>query len=289
MALMRRITLWTPTTATSSWSPPTPPTPQGYHPGRLLILNPPFFRCCTHSAELRVRLQAAAAYVRAPLISGAAARAWGQVDTGKTEFGGEIQFRGQFEGCASFPRGGEFERRVADAIRKQELGWHGSQDGWGASFDVAGIGRRLGDTAGMGPEQNLSICLVFEGGPGTIRTAHSAVLNRTPVMLMYGSGRAADLLSDALRIFESEGTGDPLLPPPLLLFTPQPPLNFSRLSPTGRPSSPPPPFPLSGDLRQRPSPSAPQRTPPPPPPRHHRPAPAPPFGPICPPAPQLPE
>jgi hypothetical protein len=138
-----------------------------------------------------------------------------QVDDGENEFDGEINFRGQFEACASFPRGEKLERSVADAIRKQELGWHGSQDGWGASFDPAPPDRPRrggrGGAAGVSTEQNLSICLAFEGGPGTIRTVHSAVQNRTPVMLMYGSGRAADLLSDALRVFESEGTGEPPL------------------------------------------------------------------------------
>jgi hypothetical protein len=135
-----------------------------------------------------------------------------QVDDGESNFGGEIQFRGQFEACASFPHGEKLERRVADAIRKRKLGWHNSQDGWGASFDVAASVRRpregFSKTAEAIQEPNLSICLVFEGGPGTIRTVHSAVQNRTPVMLMYGSGRAADLLCDALRVFESEGTGE---------------------------------------------------------------------------------
>ncbi len=140
------------------------------------------------------------------------------MDTGKEAFGGEIAFRGQFEKCASSPRGGDLERRVADAIRKQALGWHSSQDGWGASFDTAALRQRRGEAAAVAPEQNLSICLVFEGGPGTIRTVHSALRNRTPVMLMYGSGRAADLLSDALRVFESEGTGDSPPRPPHPLF-----------------------------------------------------------------------
>ena len=69
-------------------------------------------------------------------------RARRQVDDGsRGEFGKEIELRAQFEACASLPRGEPLERQVADCIRRLEVGWHGSQDGWGDSFDEASLDR----------------------------------------------------------------------------------------------------------------------------------------------------
>ncbi|KAL5010117.1 hypothetical protein ScPMuIL_012422 [Solemya velum] len=42
------------------------------------------------------------------------------------------------------------------------------------------------------------VLLVLEGGPGTLETTHEALRNNTPVVLVKGSGRAADILCYAL-------------------------------------------------------------------------------------------
>ena len=43
--------------------------------------------------------------------------------------------------------------------------------------------------------------LVLEGGPNTIRTVHAAITQKPPmpVIIIKGSGRAADLLAFAVR------------------------------------------------------------------------------------------
>ncbi|XP_062614395.1 transient receptor potential cation channel subfamily M member-like 2 isoform X2 [Saccostrea cucullata] len=41
------------------------------------------------------------------------------------------------------------------------------------------------------------VLLVLEGGPGTLETAHQAVANNTPIVIVQGSGRAADILAFA--------------------------------------------------------------------------------------------
>lgn len=41
------------------------------------------------------------------------------------------------------------------------------------------------------------VLLVLEGGPGTLETAHQAVANNTPIVIVQGSGRAADILAYA--------------------------------------------------------------------------------------------
>ncbi|XP_063423231.1 transient receptor potential cation channel subfamily M member-like 2 isoform X2 [Mytilus trossulus] len=40
-------------------------------------------------------------------------------------------------------------------------------------------------------------CLVAEGGPGTLETVHQSVLNNIPIIIVQGSGRAADILAAA--------------------------------------------------------------------------------------------
>ncbi|XP_052091143.1 transient receptor potential cation channel subfamily M member-like 2 isoform X6 [Mytilus californianus] len=40
-------------------------------------------------------------------------------------------------------------------------------------------------------------CLVAEGGPGTLETVHQSILNNIPIIIVQGSGRAADILAAA--------------------------------------------------------------------------------------------
>ena len=91
------------------------------------------------------------------------------------------------------------------SLRKARCGAHGAlsrpcrgQDCWTSS---------LADKDGedlLGTKDCPAISIVFEGGPGTIATVASATKNRIPVLLMNGSGRVANLLSDCVRVAESE-------------------------------------------------------------------------------------
>ena len=42
------------------------------------------------------------------------------------------------------------------------------------------------------------VMLVLEGGPNTLQTAHGAMKKKTPVVVLAGSGRAADLIAKAV-------------------------------------------------------------------------------------------
>ena len=110
------------------------------------------------------------------------------------QFGKEIELRGQFEGCTCLPKGCDDEQRVARVLREMGLGWEGAHPGW-ESISAKGSLGRVSD-------RSLSVCLCFEGGPGTVDTVFAAAANRTPVMLVRGSGRAADLLADCVRVHE---------------------------------------------------------------------------------------
>jgi hypothetical protein len=50
-------------------------------------------------------------------------------------------------------------------------------------------------------EQGRAVCLCFEGGAGTVGTVAASVKNRTPVLIIQGTGRAADLIADCLDVF----------------------------------------------------------------------------------------
>ncbi|KAI0235842.1 Transient receptor potential cation channel subfamily M member 2 [Lamellibrachia satsuma] len=42
-----------------------------------------------------------------------------------------------------------------------------------------------------------TVCVVLQGGPGTLKTVHSSINAGTPVVIVEGSGRAADVLAHA--------------------------------------------------------------------------------------------
>ena len=43
------------------------------------------------------------------------------------------------------------------------------------------------------------VLLVLEGGENTLKTAKSAIASGTPVVVIHGSGRAADYIAKAMR------------------------------------------------------------------------------------------
>ena len=53
-----------------------------------------------------------------------------------------------------------------------------------------------------------AVCsIVVQGGPGTIGTAHDAILNGTPLVVVEGTGGAADVLAYAWRFLHDTGYG----------------------------------------------------------------------------------
>ena len=54
------------------------------------------------------------------------------------------------------------------------------------------------------------VCVMVEGGPGTIATVINALVNGTPCVVIEGSGRAADVLAYAVNLFEKLNYSDSL-------------------------------------------------------------------------------
>jgi hypothetical protein len=110
------------------------------------------------------------------------------VDNGtEGEYGTEIELRGAFEQsvCARASNAHETSKSLADQLTREKLGWDGGS---------AAAGTKL-------REQGRSVCLCFEGGEGTVGTVAASVKNRTPVLIIQGTGRAADLIADCLNVF----------------------------------------------------------------------------------------
>ncbi|XP_014666350.1 PREDICTED: transient receptor potential cation channel subfamily M member 2-like [Priapulus caudatus] len=59
---------------------------------------------------------------------------------------------------------------------------------------VQEIAKQGVDTSSSGSLSVPVVCIVVEGGPGTLENVYTAVLNDTPIVIVEGSGRAADLL-----------------------------------------------------------------------------------------------
>ncbi len=55
-----------------------------------------------------------------------------------------------------------------------------------------------------GPENIYSVLLVVEGGPVTLQVVQKSIENNLPVVVVEGSGRAADILSYAWRMLHCE-------------------------------------------------------------------------------------
>ena len=52
------------------------------------------------------------------------------------------------------------------------------------------------------------VCIMVEGGPGTIDTVENALKNGTPCVVIEGSGRAADVLAYAVNLYEKLNHSD---------------------------------------------------------------------------------
>eukprot|EP00050_Salpingoeca_kvevrii_P002038 m.185860 g.185860 ORF g.185860 m.185860 type:complete len:1506 (-) comp10522_c1_seq1:295-4812(-) len=103
------------------------------------------------------------------------------VDDGRVnQFGGEIDFRTRFEKCISETEGAYADttnfttsqkRRHEDQVRENRI---------------------------------PIITVVVQGGPGTLQTAHDAVKNGTPLVVVQGTGKAADVLAYAWEFLHAD-------------------------------------------------------------------------------------
>ncbi|XP_077993758.1 transient receptor potential cation channel subfamily M member 2-like isoform X2 [Glandiceps talaboti] len=92
---------------------------------------------------------------------------------------------------------------------------NGSSGSYGTEIELRGkLERAISEIhQGKDKDGNLmipTVCLVLEGGPGTLETVRSAIYNNTPVVIVAGSGRAADLLTWAVRNVRTERTNSVL-------------------------------------------------------------------------------
>ena len=103
-------------------------------------------------------------------------------DGSRKEFGREIAFRANFEECIKRRR---FTTKLNNAGKKgskqAHQGAQRSEELFGNDAEIFGV------------------CLVVEGGIGTIETVRAAVEAKTPVLAIEGSGRAADAIAYAWR------------------------------------------------------------------------------------------
>jgi hypothetical protein len=84
---------------------------------------------------------------------------------------------------------------ILESLERQGLGWQG-------------LNMKSAHSASKRKSSAIpAVCVCVEGGPGTIATVYHAVKNLTPVLLVRGSGRAANLLSDA--VLAVNGKNDP--------------------------------------------------------------------------------
>jgi hypothetical protein len=83
---------------------------------------------------------------------------------------------------------------------------HGKQQG--KDREIRGEGEAAGGRKldNHPPSQSVipAVCVVIEGGPGSIETASSAAVKGTPVVIIKKTGRAADLLADVSDIYDPD-------------------------------------------------------------------------------------
>jgi hypothetical protein len=133
------------------------------------------------------------------------------VDHGKVgDYGSEVPLRASFEAHACAAPGNDEEDRLARHLEANGLHWKGQREYWkypGTSEPQELHGARppgAADGAAGSSERRSSfaLCLCFEGGAGSVKTVAEAVRNRLPALIMNSTGRAADLISDCVRIYD---------------------------------------------------------------------------------------
>ena len=115
---------------------------------------------------------------------------------------GDIELRALLESCARLPDGNSEQMKVLRLLNRMQIGWEGAQDRW----SVTGVSNGL--AGAMGDDRNYSVCICFGGGQRAVAAAVAAIKASTPLLLVRGSGGAADLIADGYRIFWSEDAQD---------------------------------------------------------------------------------
>ena len=120
-------------------------------------------------------------------------------------FGGETATRMAFE-MAVQQWGSDAQKAHEEAITKvlleKEVGWQGTR--------LSNQKKKKKDTDCMEEESEMvqdefeshkeviALCVCVQGGVTTVRKVHESVFNGTPVLLVKGSGKAADLIADCV-------------------------------------------------------------------------------------------
>ena len=84
---------------------------------------------------------------------------------------------------------------VSSILLKKQLGWQGLRLPKKTSRPINMSSTNLNQE---GMKQVTAVCVCVQGGVTTIKKVFESVSNLTPVVLVKGSGKAADLLSDAV-------------------------------------------------------------------------------------------
>jgi hypothetical protein len=118
-------------------------------------------------------------------------------------FGGETECRMAFEMAVQGMQGLALrvKEEVSRILLDKELGWQGMR----LPKKGALASRRCYPDRGdhdADPKNNVTaVCVCVQGGATTIRKVFESVLNGTPVVLVRGSGKVADLLADAIQYY----------------------------------------------------------------------------------------
>ena len=99
--------------------------------------------------------------------------------------------RTAFEACVS-NSSENYTEKILQKLEEQHLGWQG--------MNVEQVRHRLKARRPVDP----AVCVCIEGGPGTIQTVWEAARRQMPVVIVKGSGRAADLLADVVDVFDPD-------------------------------------------------------------------------------------
>ena len=84
---------------------------------------------------------------------------------------------------------------VSSILLEEQLGWQGLRLPKERSRPTTMSSTNLNQE---GMKQVTAVCVCVQGGVTTIKKVFESVSNLTPVVLVKGSGKAADLLSDAV-------------------------------------------------------------------------------------------
>ena len=107
------------------------------------------------------------------------------------KFGGESACRSGFE-SALHRMDYDSSEAVRESLVRQSMGWQRAR-----------LGHELRRGAAGGKQkETTAICICVQGGPHTVQKVLEAVRGGTPVLIVKGSGKTADLLADAYEFTE---------------------------------------------------------------------------------------